>query len=87
MYVVWGSTYLAIRITVEDLPAMSSACWRYATAASSSARSSPSERTSVLRVNRRELAGSAFLGLLLPASATVSSASASSKALPLGSPP
>jgi drug/metabolite transporter (DMT)-like permease len=67
VYVVWGSTYLAIRITVEDLPAMSSASWRYGVAGIIlggilAARSG----WSVLRVDRRELAGAAFLGLLLP---------------------
>ena len=29
VYVVWGSTYLAIRVMVEDLPPMASASWRY----------------------------------------------------------
>ncbi len=67
VYVVWGSTYLAIRITVEDLPAMASASWRYGTAgiilgAILAARSG----LSVLRVSWPELIGCAFLGLLLP---------------------
>ncbi len=67
VYVVWGSTYLAIRITVEDLPAMSSASWRYGVAGLIlagllAARSG----WSVLRVTRGELAGAALLGLLLP---------------------
>lgn len=29
VYVVWGSTYLAIRIAVQDLPPLSSAGWRF----------------------------------------------------------
>ena len=67
VYVVWGSTYLAIRITVEDLPAMSSASWRYGVAGVIlggilAVRSG----WTVLAVNRRELAGAALLGLLLP---------------------
>ena len=67
VYVVWGSTYLAIRITVTDLPAMSSASWRYGVAGLILggilvARSG----WSVLAINRRELAGAAMLGLLLP---------------------
>lgn len=67
VYVVWGSTYLAIRITVEDLPAMASASWRYGLAglilgAFLTARSG----LSVLRVSRAELVGCTFLGLLLP---------------------
>jgi len=67
VYVVWGSTYLAIRITVEDLPAMASASWRYGLGglilgAFLTARSG----LSVLRVSRAELVGCTFLGLLLP---------------------
>ena len=67
VYVVWGSTYLAIRITVEDLPAMSSASWRYGVAGVIlggilAVRSG----WSVLAVNRHEMAGAALLGLLLP---------------------
>jgi drug/metabolite transporter (DMT)-like permease len=67
VYVVWGSTYLAIRVTVHDLPAMSSASWRYGAAGVILAailvvRSG----WSVLRVGRVELAGAALLGLLLP---------------------
>ncbi len=67
VYVVWGSTYLAIRITVDDLPAMASASWRYGAAglilaAILAVRSG----FRVLRVSRAELAGCAFLGLLLP---------------------
>jgi len=68
VYVVWGSTYLAIRVMVEDLPPMASASWRYCVAGlllgvilalrSGIAR---------LRVKRRELVGCAALGLLLPA--------------------
>jgi drug/metabolite transporter (DMT)-like permease len=67
VYVVWGSTYLAIRVTVEDLPAMSSASWRYAVAAVIlGAILAVRSGWSVLKVNRRELAGAALLGLLLP---------------------
>ena len=68
VYVVWGSTYLAIRIVVEDLPPMASASWRYLVAglllASILAARSGWRR---LAVSRRELAGSAVVGLLLPA--------------------
>ncbi len=67
VYVVWGSTYLAIRVTVEDLPAMSSASWRYGAAglilgAILALRSG----LGVLRTNKSELLGCALLGLLLP---------------------
>jgi drug/metabolite transporter (DMT)-like permease len=67
VYIVWGSTYLAIRVTVTDLPAMSSASWRYGTAglilgAILVFRSG----LGVLKITRAQLAGCAFLGLLLP---------------------
>jgi drug/metabolite transporter (DMT)-like permease len=68
VYVVWGSTYLAIRVTVHDLPPMSSASWRYLTAAvllglMLSMRGGPRR----LRATPRELLGCAAIGLLLPA--------------------
>ena len=68
VYVVWGSTYLAIRVMVEDLPPMASASWRYLVAglllaAILAARSGVGR----LRATRRELVGCAALGLLLPA--------------------
>jgi len=68
VYVVWGSTYLAIRITVEELPAMASMSWRYLTAGlvlgGILALRGGWRR---LRVTRAELACSFMLGLLLPA--------------------
>jgi drug/metabolite transporter (DMT)-like permease len=68
VYVVWGSTYLAIRVVVRDLPATSSASWRYFVAsillaAILCARGGVRR----LRATRRELAGCAILGLCLPA--------------------
>ena len=68
VYVVWGSTYLAIRVMVEDLPPLASASWRYLVAglllgAILAARSG----TRRLRATPRELVGCAVLGLLLPA--------------------
>ncbi|HET7326277.1 MAG TPA: EamA family transporter [Nocardioidaceae bacterium] len=68
VYVVWGSTYLFIRIMVVDMPPMLSAGGRYLGGAlvlgavlclRSGARR--------LRVTSGELAGCALLGLLLPA--------------------
>jgi drug/metabolite transporter (DMT)-like permease len=68
VYVVWGSTYLAIRVMVEDLPPMASASWRYFVAAlllgAILAAKSGVRR---LRVTPREMLGCAALGLLLPA--------------------
>ncbi len=67
VYVVWGSTYLAIRVTVTDLPAMSSASWRYGVAGLLLAGILAARKGfGVLRINRHELLGSALLGLLLP---------------------
>ena len=68
VYVVWGSTYLAIRVMVEDLPPLASASWRYLVAglllAAILAVRSGVRR---LRATPRELLGCAALGLLLPA--------------------
>jgi drug/metabolite transporter (DMT)-like permease len=68
VYVVWGSTYLAIRVVVEDLPPLSSASWRYLVAALLLA-AILAVRSGVgrLRATPRELLGCAALGLLLPA--------------------
>lgn len=68
VYVVWGSTYLAIRIIVVDLPPVAAMSWRFLTAglilaAVLAIRSGPG----CLRVSRQELLGCAALGLLLPA--------------------
>ena len=68
VYVVWGSTYLAIRVVVEDLPPMASASWRYLCGglilgALLTARGGLRR----LRATPAELAGTAFLGLMLPA--------------------
>jgi drug/metabolite transporter (DMT)-like permease len=66
VYIVWGSTYLAIRVVVETLPPFLASGIRFATAglilgALLAVRSGPAR----LRVSRRELAGSALIGLLL----------------------
>ncbi len=67
VYVVWGSTYLAIRIVVEQAPPMTSMGLRYLTAsvvlgAILAARGGLRR----LRVTRRQALGAAFLGLMLP---------------------
>lgn len=66
VYVVWGSTYLGIRITVETLPPLVSAAARFTAAAVVLAvilrlRRGPG----ALRVERRQLAGAALVGVLL----------------------
>ncbi|MGD9960032.1 EamA family transporter [Nocardioides sp.] len=67
VYLVWGSTYLAIRVVVEDAPPLLGMGSRYATAAVLlglllSLRGGLRR----LLVTRRQLAGCAFLGLMLP---------------------
>src|SRR6478752_5675713 len=68
VYVVWGSTYLAIRVVVRDLPTLASASWRFLLAAVILAA------ILMLRggwrrlaASPRQLLGCAILGLLLPA--------------------
>jgi drug/metabolite transporter (DMT)-like permease len=67
VYVVWGSTYLAIRVTVDQAPPMLGMGSRYVVAALLlglvlAVRGGWRR----LRVTRRELAGCAFVGLMLP---------------------
>lgn len=66
VYVAWGSTYLGIRVVVEDMPPLISAGARFLTAAVLmgtflALRSGPR----VLRVRPRELRGAAIVGVLL----------------------
>jgi drug/metabolite transporter (DMT)-like permease len=67
VYVVWGSTYLAIRVVVQQAPPLLGMGTRYLTAAlllgTLLALRGGVRR---LRVTRRELAGCAFVGLMLP---------------------
>lgn len=67
VYVVWGSTYLAIRITVEQAPPLTSMGLRYLTAgvllaAILSLKGGPRR----LRLTGRQVLGTGFLGLMLP---------------------
>jgi drug/metabolite transporter (DMT)-like permease len=67
VYIVWGSTYLAIRVTVEQAPPQLGMGARYV-AAGLLLGLVLSFRGGLrrLRVTRRELAGCAFMGLMLP---------------------
>lgn len=68
VYVVWGSTYLGIRIVVQDLPPLASSSWRFLSAGlilGLGIAIVKGWRT--LRVSRRELLGCAAIGLMLPA--------------------
>jgi drug/metabolite transporter (DMT)-like permease len=67
VYVVWGSTYLAIRVMVETMPPLLAAGLRFAVAGAVflgvlAAAGGPAR----IRVGRREVAGAALLGVLLP---------------------
>ena len=64
VYLVWGSTYLAIKITVRTLPALLSAGTRFLLAGALLAVIL-SLRGRSLRVTRRELGASALLGVSL----------------------
>jgi drug/metabolite transporter (DMT)-like permease len=64
VYLVWGSTYLAIKVSVETLPAFLSAGLRFLLAAALLALILLWRGRSI-RVTRRELAASALLGISL----------------------
>lgn len=66
VYVIWGSTYLGIAVTVETMPALQALGVRFLSAALVLGvflvvRRGPG----VLRVSRREVAGSTLLGFLM----------------------
>jgi drug/metabolite transporter (DMT)-like permease len=67
IYVVWGSTYLAIRVMVETMPPLLAAGVRFATAGAIFwvvlRLAAGPER---VRVTRRQLAGAGLVGVLLP---------------------
>jgi len=66
VYVVWGSTYLAIRYVVESLPPLLSAGSRFLTAAALlSAYLLVRRGRSAFRVTRRQAGAAAAVGLLL----------------------
>ena len=67
VYVVWGSTYLAIRIVVEQAPPLTSMGLRYLTA-SVVLGAILALRGGVRRLalSRKQALGTAFLGLMLP---------------------
>jgi drug/metabolite transporter (DMT)-like permease len=67
VYVVWGSTYLAIRVVVEQAPPLTSMGLRYLTAAVVlgailALRGGPRR----LALTRKQALGTGFLGLMLP---------------------
>jgi drug/metabolite transporter (DMT)-like permease len=67
VYVVWGSTYLAIRVTVETMPPLISGGTRFLLAAAllAAGLTVARRRLSMLRVSRRQLLACGTVGLLL----------------------
>ncbi|MFE9203945.1 EamA family transporter [Micromonospora sp. NPDC007230] len=66
VYVLWGSTYLGIRVAVESLPPLASAAMRFAAAAGVLALVLRLRRgRGALRVDRRQLGSAALVGVLL----------------------
>lgn len=66
VYIVWGSTYLAIRVTVETIPPFAGAAARFvAAAAILGAFVGVRRGWGALRVTRRELLSCAIVGTLL----------------------
>ncbi|PWU57163.1 EamA family transporter [Micromonospora sp. S4605] len=66
VYVLWGSTYLGIRIAVESMPPLASAAARFAAAGVVLAVVLRLRRgRGALRVDRRQLASAAVVGVLL----------------------
>src|SRR3954470_21127951 len=67
VYVVWGSTYLAIRVVVEQAPPLTSMGLGYVSAAALHGaipwRGGCPRR---LALTRKQALGTAFLGLMLP---------------------
>jgi drug/metabolite transporter (DMT)-like permease len=67
VYVVWGSTYLAIRIMVETVPPLLGASFRFAAAGAVMLAVLAARRgLSVLRPTRAQLLSAGLVGLLLP---------------------
>jgi drug/metabolite transporter (DMT)-like permease len=64
VYVIWGSTYLAIRIMVEDVPPLLGAGVRFLVAGAAVLAFLAARRRSV-RVSRRALGSAALVGILL----------------------
>ena len=67
VYVVWGSTYLGIRVVVQEAPPLTSMGLRYLTAGVLlGAILTTRGGLRRLRLDRRQVFGTAFLGLMLP---------------------
>ncbi|MDP9344228.1 MAG: EamA family transporter, partial [Actinomycetota bacterium] len=66
VYVVWGSTYVGIRLLVETIPPLTGAAARFVVAGAVMLAALAARGRSI-RASPRALAGAALIGLLLPA--------------------
>jgi drug/metabolite transporter (DMT)-like permease len=67
VYLIWGSTYLGIKVAGDTIPAFTAVSWRFVIAGSlMAALVAWRQGRGALRVTRRELACAALIGLLLP---------------------
>ena len=67
VYVLWGSTYLAIEMAGETIPPLFAVAWRFLVAGALMTGWVAWRRgLSALRVTRKELASAALIGVLLP---------------------
>ena len=67
VYVIWGSTYLGIKVAGDTIPAFSAVSARFILAgALMAAIVAWRQGRQALRITRRELACAALIGLLLP---------------------
>jgi drug/metabolite transporter (DMT)-like permease len=66
VYVIWGSTYLAIAVAVESLPPLLAVSSRFLVAGGVLAAFLAWRRRASLRISRRALAAAAVVGVLLP---------------------
>jgi drug/metabolite transporter (DMT)-like permease len=67
VYLIWGSTYLGIKVAGDTIPAFTAVSWRFLIAGALLAAIVAVRRgVAALRITRRELACAALIGLLLP---------------------
>ena len=67
VYLIWGSTYLGIKVAGDPIPAFTAVSWRFLIAGLLMAGIVALRRgRSALRITRKELACAALIGLLLP---------------------
>jgi drug/metabolite transporter (DMT)-like permease len=67
VYLIWGSTYLGIKVAGDTIPAFTAVSWRFLIAGALLAAIVALRRgRAALRITKKELACAALIGLLLP---------------------